>query len=115
MALLSNGPRNPSPLPCKCGSNANAVASYESCTQDGVPYEGGYYFSVLIMCGDCLEWRRVVASDKECQRWDLQVNERAMDAIQRNADALNRERFEEEAERFIAALHVGAILPEDFS
>lgn len=103
--LAPRGPKNDLACCPMCGSDKAALGDYGETAE-------GYY--VHILCGDCLVWRYIEASDEDCQWWETFVLDAYVPAMALAADTLDREAFEDEAETFIGALNAGAILPEDF-
>jgi hypothetical protein len=70
-------------------------------------------WEVLLRCPNC-DWTRVGAFDQPTlERLDERLDD-GMEQLERDLERLERANLEEHVERFAAALHAGAILPEDF-
>jgi len=89
-----------------CGSDAAALGDY------GYATETHWYAHIL--CGECLVWRYVEATDEVMQRWETFCLEAYQAFIERDAERLDRERFKDWAATFICSVRHDAILPEDF-
>jgi len=66
-----------------------------------------------LRCPECERFQEVVCAAPGLARLEQELC-RGMAELQTELDRLARVRFEDEAERFIAALHADAILPIDF-
>ena len=70
-------------------------------------------WSVVLHCPNCEVCREGVFSQDNVELFDEELD-RGADALARDYKRLMRANMAEEIERFIGALHAGAIVPEDF-
>jgi len=70
-------------------------------------------WSVVLCCPNCGHERTGVFAQHNVERFDEQLEEGA-DVLARDYRRLLRSNLAEEIDRFVAALHVDAVLPEDF-
>jgi hypothetical protein len=71
------------------------------------------HWEVLLRCPNC-EWTELGVFDQPTvDRFDDQLD-RGTEALSRDLQRLTRANMEEEIERFVSALGLDAILPEDF-
>lgn len=74
---------------------------------------GARAWAVTIQCPNCEWWDADVYDEATVERFDEELD-RGTEALVRDLLRLIRANMEEDVERFVAALHAGAILPEDF-
>lgn len=89
-----------------CGSDAASLGDY------GPADEAHYYLHIL--CGNCLVWRYIEASDEDCQWFEAFVLEGYNAVLAREAARLDTDRFKDWAAMFIVSLQRDAIQPMDF-
>ena len=70
-------------------------------------------WAVTIQCPNCEWWDADVFDEETVERFDEELD-RGTEALVRDLLRLTRANMEDDVERFAAALHAGAILPEDF-
>lgn len=71
------------------------------------------HWEVSLRCPNC-EWDRTgIWSQEVVDRFDEHLD-RGTEALVRDLKRLTRANMEDEADRFVRAMHAGAILPEDF-
>ncbi len=70
-------------------------------------------WSVLLHCPNCDVYREGVFSQDTVEAFDDELD-RGSDALARDYKRLMRANLADEIDRFVEALHVDAILPEDF-
>jgi hypothetical protein len=70
-------------------------------------------WSVLLRCPNCDVCREGVFAQDTVERFDEELD-RGADALARDYKRLMKANMADEVDRFIGALHAGAILPEDF-
>jgi hypothetical protein len=70
-------------------------------------------FELTLRCPECELVHEVACTEPGLARLEDELS-RGLSAMQAELDRLARLEFEEQAERFVAALHAGAILPADF-
>ncbi|HEX4806451.1 MAG TPA: hypothetical protein VFU94_11180 [Conexibacter sp.] len=70
-------------------------------------------WAVTIQCPNCEWWDADVFDEETVERFDEELD-RGTEALVRDLLRLVRANMEDDVERFVAALHAGAILPEDF-
>lgn len=106
-------PRKPTLRRCaECGSDAAALLAHEIIEDDDHPRND--WWRLVIRCGECGAQRVMRATQSACERWEHDTLDAYNLSMVKAADALARERFEAQAENFIAALHAGLIGPDDF-
>jgi hypothetical protein len=74
---------------------------------------GSHEWAVTIQCPNCEWWDADVFDDETVERFDEELD-RGTEALVRDLLRLMRANMEDDVERFLAALHADAILPEDF-
>jgi hypothetical protein len=74
---------------------------------------GAENWAVLLHCPNCDSYREGVFSQDTVEAFDEELD-RGADALARDYKRLMRANLAEEIERFVGALHAGAIVPEDF-
>ena len=74
---------------------------------------GARAWAVTIQCPNCEWWDADVYDEATVERFDEELD-RGTEALVHDLLRLIRANMEEDVERFVAALHAGAILPEDF-
>jgi hypothetical protein len=74
---------------------------------------GPRHWEVTLRCPECEEISAGTYDQATVDRFD-EVLDDGTDALVRDLKRLMRANMEDEVERFSAALHAGAILPEDF-
>jgi hypothetical protein len=74
---------------------------------------GPHEWAVTIQCPNCEWWDADVFDEHTVERFDEQLD-RGTEALVRDLLRLTRANMEDDVERFLAALQVDAILPEDF-
>lgn len=79
---------------------------------DGAEVAPGAW-EIVLRCADCEEHRHATCSEPSLARLEDELA-RGLALLRLELDTFARTRFEEDAERFIAALRAGAILPMDF-
>ena len=70
-------------------------------------------WAVTIQCPNCEWWDADVFDEETVERFDEELD-RGTEALVRDLLRLMRANMEDDVERFAAALHADAILPEDF-
>ena len=70
-------------------------------------------WSVLLHCPNCDVFREGVFTQENVELFDEELD-RGADALARDYKRLMRANMADEIDRFVGALHAGAILPEDF-
>lgn len=70
-------------------------------------------WSVMLHCPNCDTYREGVFAQRTVEGFDEELD-RGADALARDYKRLMRANMAEEIDRFVGALGVGAILPEDF-
>jgi len=70
-------------------------------------------WAVTIQCPNCEWWDADVFDEETVERFDEELD-RGTEALVRDLLRLMRANMEDDVERFLAALHADAILPEDF-
>ncbi|MBS1869848.1 MAG: hypothetical protein JSS99_09300 [Actinobacteria bacterium] len=70
-------------------------------------------WAVTIQCPNCEWWDADVFDEATVERFDEELD-RGTEALVRDLLRLMRANMEDDVDRFVAALHAGAILPEDF-
>jgi hypothetical protein len=70
-------------------------------------------WSVLLHCPNCDVYREGIFAQETVEAFDEELD-RGGDSLARDYKRLVRANMAEELERFVGALHAGAILPEDF-
>lgn len=91
-----------------CGSCGSQLVQ-----PDDLARAGASYWQITLRCPEC-EWSGTgVFDDESVARLEIAM-EAAQDALVSDLVTLARTNFEAEAEAFIAALHAGHIVPEDF-
>jgi len=73
----------------------------------------GERWSVTIRCPECETYREGVFSQDAVEAFDEELDA-GTDALTADYRRLTRANMSEEVERFVEALHVEAVLPEDF-
>jgi len=74
---------------------------------------GPHQWAVTIQCPNCEWWDADVFDEELIERFDEELD-RGTEALVRDLLRLVRANMEDDVERFVAALRVDAILPEDF-
>ncbi len=74
---------------------------------------GPHEWAVTIQCPNCEWWDADVFDETTVERFDEELD-RGTEALVRDLMRLMRANMEDDVERFVAALHADAILPEDF-
>ena len=74
---------------------------------------GPRHWEVTLRCPECYGTHTGVYDQATVDRFDEALDD-GTDALVRDLKRLMRANMEDEVERFAAALHAGAILPEDF-
>jgi predicted sugar kinase len=74
---------------------------------------GPHEWAVTIQCPNCEWWDADVYDEETVERFDEELD-RGTEALVRDLLRLMRANMEDDVERFLAALRVDAILPEDF-
>jgi hypothetical protein len=88
-----------------CGSELVHPMQWEEAGPDN--------WRVLLHCPNCTIYREGVFAQETVERFDEELD-RGADALARDYKRLMRANMAEELELFSGALHVDAILPEDF-
>jgi hypothetical protein len=70
-------------------------------------------WAVTLQCPNCEWWDADLFDDAAIERFDEELD-RGTEALVRDLLRLTRANLEDDIERFVAALHADAILPEDF-
>lgn len=89
----------------ECGSQLVAPVAWEQA--------GPRDWAVTIQCPNCEWWDADVFDEATVERFDEELD-RGTEALVRDLLRLMRANMEDDVERFLAALHADAILPEDF-
>ncbi len=89
----------------ECASRLVAPVAWEQA--------GPREWAVTIQCPNCEWWDADVFDEETVERFDEELD-RGTEALVRDLLRLVRANMEDDVERFVAALHAGAILPEDF-
>src|SRR5436305_11555009 len=91
-----------------CGACASHLVHPVEWTEAGTSH-----WQIQLRCPEC-EWQRTGVFDQHAvERFD-EVLERATDDLTSDLRAIERANMVDFADRFVAALHAGHILPEDF-
>jgi len=88
-----------------CGSSLVAPVAWDQA--------GPHEWAVTIQCPNCEWWDADVFDEATVERFDEELD-RGTEALVRDLLRLMRANMEDDVERFLAALHADAILPEDF-
>jgi len=70
-------------------------------------------WAVTVQCPNCEWWDADIFDEATVERFDEELD-RGTEALVRDLLRLMRANMEDDVERFVAALHADAILPEDF-
>jgi len=89
----------------ECASSLVAPVAWEQA--------GPREWAVTIQCPNCEWWDADVFDEDTVERFD-EALDRGTEALVRDLLRLMRANMEDDVERFVAALHADAILPEDF-
>ena len=89
----------------ECASSLVAPVAWEQA--------GPREWAVTIQCPNCEWWDADVFDEEAVERFDEELD-RGTEALVRDLLRLMRANMEDDVERFLAALHADAILPEDF-
>jgi hypothetical protein len=74
---------------------------------------GPGHWAITLECPNCEWWDADVFDEAAVERFDEELD-RGTEALVRDLMRLMRANMEDDVERFVAALHADAILPEDF-
>ena len=69
---------------------------------------------ILLRCGECGTWREVTVTNAVAQRYDVELNRRAV-RLAASLDRMDRERMLGQAEAMTIALELGLIDAADFA
>lgn len=115
LCVEGGGPAAEAPASAPSESGLHVCPACASSLVAPVAWEqaGPRDWAVTIQCPNCEWWDADVFDEATVERFDEELD-RGTEALVRDLLRLMRANMEDDVERFAAALHAGAILPEDF-